>query len=195
MSILKTPEPSELRVQSSISDLESTRVDEHVAEAISFYGKTAFSVIINRMLESSIGCEHEQSVQSNGGQIYRYVVESPVHGRASLGVVNGVIKSIQMSDDQTDLSELKAVTPISDSSISVTIQDGRLTWNDSPLYWRSDSSEFLVKGEGFETLVKYLSNLTNGFNAERLDLIVNHIEGLRRGGNVSVAIQGSSNNA
>jgi len=195
MISLKMPEPSELRVQSSISDLESTRVDEHVTAAITFYGETVFLTIINRMLEFDIECQHERSVTVKGGQNHEYVIESPVHGGASLGLINGFLESIQMSNDQTGLSELKAVTPTCDSSISVTIKNGRLSWNDSPLYWRSDSSEFFVKGEGFETLVRYLSRFTNGFNVEKLDSIVQHIEGLRRGGNVSVAIEGSSNNA
>jgi hypothetical protein len=192
--MFKIPEPSVLRVQSLISEPELTEVDASVTEAIGFYGEEVFAVIINGMLGFDIECQSAKPVNSERVQIYRYVTESPVHGRASLGLVNGSLESIQMSDDQTGLSELKAVTPTCDSSISVTIQNGKISWIDTPLYWRCDSTEFCVKGEGFETLVRYLSCFAKGFDVARLERVVNRIEGIRRGGDVLVPIEGGSNN-
>jgi hypothetical protein len=192
--MFKIPDPSELRVQSLISEPELTEVDASVTEAIGFYGEEVLEQIIKGMLGFKIGCRHEETVGLKEWKIYRYVIQSPVHGRALLGLVDGFLESIQMSSDQTGLSELKAVTPTCDSFIAVKIKNGKLTWTDSPLYWKSDSSEFYVKGEGFETLVRYLSCFANGFDVARLECVVNRIGGIRRGGNVLVPVKGGSNN-
>jgi hypothetical protein len=184
MTMFRIPEPSVLKVQSLISKPESTGVDALVIEAIGFYGEEVFAVLISGMLGFDIECQSAKPVNSKRVQIYRYVIESPVHGGASLGLIDGSLESIQLSNDQAGLSELKAVTPKCDSSISATIKNGKLTWTDSPLYWKCDSTEFCVKGEGFETLVRYLSCFANGFDVARLQFIVERNEGIRRGGNV-----------
>lgn len=194
MSMFKIPDPSELRVQSLIAEPELTEVDASVTEAIGFYGEEVLAQIINSMVGFEIECQHEKTVSHNEWKIYRYVIKSPVHGGASLGLINGTLESIQLSNDQTGLSELKAVTPKCDSSISATIKNGRLTWTDSPLYWKCDSTEFFVTGEGFETLARYLSCFANGFDAARLECVVNSIGGIRRGGNILVPVEGGSEN-
>lgn len=182
--------PTTLRVGASISAPESTTVDQQVVEVISNSGPPVVATILEHMGAPGVECVHDETKTFGRTTVYSFTIKSPVTGGAFIGVVDGNVECLQTSANEATSPDLDRVTPASDSTVKVKFIKNKVKWSDGPLFWKSDSTEFHVTGEGFETLCRYLSGFASEFDTAKFLYIASHIDGIQRGGEIPMSIHG-----
>jgi hypothetical protein len=179
MKLEITNMPLTLKVQAAISPHHSAAVDEVVVEAIGLYGPEVLAPILEHKGAVDIKCVY-QSQWLLGIRILDYVIKSPMHEVAVVGVVEGSAVSVQMQTGLPDERELIPVETANESSLTVKIVKNRITWGHAPLFSARDGSEFRICGKDFNSLCCYLNWFDTSFN--QYCLTMHDIEAILRSG-------------